>query len=36
MRGFMRQRGQAWERRVYLGADPVSGKQRYSSKSVQA
>ncbi len=27
MKGSMRQRGSAWELRVYLGADPVSGKQ---------
>jgi integrase len=35
MKGFMRQRGTSWELRVYLGADPVTGKQRYSSKSVR-
>lgn len=35
MKGFMRQRGAAWELRVYLGADPVSGKQRYATKSVR-
>ncbi|MGK2883681.1 MAG: hypothetical protein ACSLE8_02745 [Rhodococcus sp. (in: high G+C Gram-positive bacteria)] len=31
----MRQRGAAWELRVYLGADPVSGKQRSATKSVR-
>lgn len=35
MKGFIRQRGSAWELRVYLGADPVTGKQRYSTKSVR-
>jgi integrase len=35
MKGSMRQRGSAWELRVYLGADPVSGKQRYATKSVR-
>jgi integrase len=35
MKGFMRQRGSAWELRVYLGVDPVSGKQRYATKSVR-
>jgi integrase len=28
MKGSMRQRGSAWELRVYQGGDPVSGKQR--------
>jgi hypothetical protein len=28
MKGSMRQRGSAWELRVYLGVDPVSSKQR--------
>jgi hypothetical protein len=36
MKGSMRQRGSAWEFRVYLGADPVSGKQRYATKTVRA
>ncbi len=35
MKGLMRQRGSAWELRVYLGVDPVSGKQRYATKSVR-
>jgi integrase len=36
MKGSMRQRGSAWELRVYLGADPVNGKQRYATKTVRA
>lgn len=36
MKGSMRQRGSAWELRVYLGADPVNGKQRYAAKTVRA
>ncbi len=35
MKGFLRQRGNAWELRVYLGTDPVTGKQRYTSRSVR-
>jgi integrase len=35
MKGFMRQRGDAWELRVYLGQDPVTGKQRYASRTVR-
>lgn len=31
----MRQRGSAWELRVYLGADPVAGKPRYVTKTVR-
>jgi len=36
MKGSMRQRGSAWELRVYLGADPVNGKQRYATRTVRA
>jgi hypothetical protein len=36
MKGSMRQRALSWELRVYLGADPVSGKQRYATKTVRA
>lgn len=36
MKGSMRQRGSAWELRVYLGTDPVTGKQRYATKTVRA
>jgi integrase len=35
MKGFMRQRGASWELRVYLGRDPVTGKQRYASRTVR-
>jgi integrase len=35
MKGFMRQRGNGWELRVYLGRDPVSGQRRYASKTVR-
>ena len=35
MQGFMRQRGQAWELRVYLGRDPVSGRKRWATKTVR-
>jgi integrase len=35
MKGFMRRRGEAWELRVFLGADPVTGKKRYVSKTVR-
>jgi integrase len=36
MKGFMRQRGDAWELRVYVGRDPVTGKQRYATRTVRA
>ena len=35
MKGFMRRRGDAWELRVYLGIDPVTGKQRYATRTVR-
>lgn len=35
MKGFMQQRGKAWELRVYLGRDPESGKRQYASKTVR-
>lgn len=35
MKGSIRQRGSAWELRVYLGADPVSGKPRYVTRTVR-
>ena len=31
----MRRRGDAWELRVYLGTDPVTGKQRYATRTVR-
>jgi integrase len=35
MRGFIRQRGEAWELRVYLGQDAISGKKRYATRTVR-
>jgi integrase len=35
MKGFMRQRGDSWELRVYLGRDPMTGKQRYATRTVR-
>lgn len=35
MKGFMPQRGSSWELRVYLGDDPVTGKQYYATNSVR-
>ena len=35
MKGFMRQRGDAWELRVHLGKDPVTGKQRSDTRTVR-
>jgi integrase len=35
MKGFIRQRGESWELRVFLGRDPVTGKKRYASRSVR-
>lgn len=35
MRGLMRQRGTAWELRVYLGRDVVTGKKRYTTRTVK-
>jgi integrase len=35
MRGSIRRRGSGWELRVYLGRDPVSGRQRYASRTVR-
>jgi|GEM_PF-1045877 len=34
MKGFIRQRGDAWELRVFLGYDVVTGKQRYAYRTV--
>ena len=36
MKGFMRQRSDAWELRVYLGTDPVTRKQRYATEPCAA
>ena len=35
MRGFIRRRGEAWELRVYLGQDAITGKKRYATRSVR-
>ena len=35
MKGFMRQRGSAWELRVFVGSDAVTGKKRYTTKTVR-
>ena len=34
MKGHMRQRGASWELKVYLGIDAVTGKQRYTYRTV--
>ena len=35
MRGSMRQRRGAWELRVYQGRDPVTGRDRYTTRTVR-
>jgi integrase len=35
MRGFIRQRGAAWELMVYLGQDAISRKKRYATRTVR-
>lgn len=35
MRGHLRQRGDGWELRVYAGKDPVSGPERYVTKTIK-
>jgi Phage integrase, N-terminal SAM-like domain len=35
MKGYIRRRGPSWELRVYLGRDPVSGRKRYTTRSVR-
>ena len=34
MRGSMRQRGDGWELRVYRGRDPLTGRKRWTSRTV--
>ena len=34
MRGFIRRRGDAWELRVFLGVDAVTGRKRYVGETV--
>ena len=36
MSGHMRQRGDAWELRVYVGRDAVSGRERYATRTIRA
>ena len=36
MSGHTRQRGDAWELRVYVGRDPVSGRERYATRTIRA
>ena len=36
MSGHMRQRGDAWELRVYVGRDPVTGQERYATRTIRA
>ena len=36
MRGFIRRRGDAWELRVFLGVDAVTGRKRYVNKTVRS
>jgi integrase len=35
MRGSMRQRGDSWQLRVYLGRDPLTGEKRWVSKTIK-
>jgi integrase len=35
MRGHMRQRGDAWELRAYVGRDPVMGREKYKTLTFQ-
>jgi integrase len=35
VKGFMRQRGSAWELRVFVGTDAVTGKKRYTTQTVR-
>jgi hypothetical protein len=35
MRGFIRRRGEAWELRVYLAQDAITGKKRYATRSAR-
>ena len=35
MKGHIRKRGDAWELRVYVGVDAVTGKKRYATKSIR-
>ncbi len=35
MTGHIRKRGDAWELRVYVGVDAVTGTKRYATKSIR-
>ena len=35
MRGHMRQRGDAWELRAYVGKDPVTGREKYKTLTLR-
>ncbi len=35
MRGHLRKRGEAWELRVYLGRDPLTGRKRYETQTLR-
>jgi hypothetical protein len=35
MRGHIRERGDAWEIRVYSGTDPVTGRKKYVTRTVR-
>lgn len=35
MSGHLRKRGEAWELRVYLGRDPVTGRKRYNTRTLR-
>lgn len=35
MRGHVRQRGDAWELRAYMGKDPVTGREKYKTQTVR-
>jgi integrase len=35
VKGFMRQRGSAWELRVFVGTDAITGKKRYTTRTVR-
>jgi integrase len=36
MRGSLRQRAGAWELKVYVGRDPLTGRKRYASRTVRS
>ena len=36
MRGHMRRRGDAWELRVFVGRDAVTGREHYATRTIRA